>query len=124
VLASGFNSPLHWPILDIGNGQFATNTDAGLTIFANGGPIVSYTLPQGAQVVAYLGNGVFAGMTSVPAPAVSGAGTTGAEPGVATVGVPALIDINAGTVTPITSPFLDVGFESPTLLFVVGAITS
>jgi len=52
---------------------------------------------------------------SMPVPA--GAGTTGEE-------VPALIDINAGTVTPITSPFLDTGFESPAFLILVGAITS
>jgi hypothetical protein len=72
-------------------------------------------MPGLFNVGAYLGNGVFAALISMPVSA--GSGATGGE-------VPALIDINARTVTPITSPFLDTGFESPAFLILVGAITS
>ncbi len=97
------------PILDLGNGQFAISTEKGFAIIANGAISATYSAPG---VSAYLGNGVFVGMTSVAAPAGSG---------LVTAAVPALIDINARTITPITSPFLDVGFESPGFLILVGA---
>jgi hypothetical protein len=99
---SSFNS-----IIDMGDGRFAVNTTDGFAIVENG---TSETYPAG--VAAYLGDGQFVGMTSVAAPA--GSGLVSAE-------VPALIDINARTITPITSPFLDVGFDSPGFNIIAGA---
>jgi DNA-binding CsgD family transcriptional regulator len=106
-----------FPIIDMGGSEFAisgTGTAEGgsLTMVSNGAEAASYTVPGLFNVGAYLGNGVFAALVSMPVPA--GAGTTGGE-------VPALIDINARTVTPITSPFLDVGFDQPGFLILVGA---
>jgi hypothetical protein len=102
--ANAFN-----PIIDMRDGRLAMNTADGFEIIENGAVTASYSSPG---VSVYEGDGKFVGMTSAPAPAGSG---------LVTAGVPALIDINARTVTPITSPFLDVGFDSPGFLILVGA---
>jgi hypothetical protein len=86
----------------MGDGRFAFSTEKGFEIITNGTISATYSAPG---VSAYFGNGVFVGVTSV----------------LGTAPVPALIDINARTVTPITSPFLDVGFDAPGFLIIVGA---
>ncbi len=96
------------PIIDMGDGRFAVNTSDGFAIVESGAVSVTYA----AAVAAYLGDGQFVGMTTVPAP--SGSPLVTAE-------APALIDINARTITPVTSPFLDPGFDQPGFQILAGA---
>ncbi len=112
ILASGLGLPQPWPVIEMGNGQFALQTSEGLAIVQNGE--VTETYP-GLGVGAYLGNGVF--VETIAANRIPGSGAS-------VESVPALIDTRASTITPITSPFLDVGSESSMFTIIVGAVTS
>jgi hypothetical protein len=98
--AAGF----FFDVLDMGDGRFAVPYPDGLNIVQEGAPTVAYRVPGLFNAGAYLGDDRFVGLITV-----------------GTNQVPALVDIGERTVTPITDPFLNPGFDSPQFLILVGA---
>lgn len=105
VLQSGSPSAgFFFDVMDLGDGRFAVPYQAGISI-VDGETNTQYRVPGLFNVGAYLGGDRFVGLVTIE-----------------TQEVPAIIDLAEKEVTPITTPFLDEGFDYAQFLVLAGAV--